>query len=417
MSKESLVDTRAALAADTEFLSNLKLTCDSLDRQFNARTKMRADETAAVAETIAILTEDDNSELMGKTLSFIQISQDPMADQAKRISALLRASGMKNKSPQMMSLATGLLQNTKKANAAMNLNPAFAAVKVKVKKMQDDLKAQKQQEVKENDACIDEVRKLEVDMTASTNDKEDAEQKIEDLKNTISSLDAKVVELQDQIGATKVAIKKASEDREQENKEFQSVVTDQRATQAVLKKAVDRLKEFYDRKALLQKSSKSHRNPGSRAMKTLDGFLQEGKQTPPGGGFQPYKKKGGAGGVMGMIQDLIDDSAKLEAEAVQAEKDAQAGYEAFIGDSNASVAADTAEIANKEAEKGAKDGEKVAEQSNADAALAELITLGELGTTLHGKCDFLLGNFEARQSALDGEMAALDQSMAMLSGA
>merc|ERR1719502_1095461 len=57
MSKESLGDTRAALAADTEFLSNLKLTCDSLDREFNARTKMRADETAAVAETITILTD------------------------------------------------------------------------------------------------------------------------------------------------------------------------------------------------------------------------------------------------------------------------------------------------------------------------------------------------------------------------
>merc|ERR1719473_1113615 len=415
MSKESLVDTRAALAADTEFLANLKVTCDSLDRQFNARTKMRADETAAVAETIAILTEDDNSELMGKTLSFIQISQDPMADQAKRISALLRASGMKNKSPQMMSLATGLLQNTKKANAAMNLNPAFAAVKVK--KMQDDLKAQKQQEVKENDACIDEVRKLEVDMTASTNDKEDAEQKIEDLKNTISSLDAKVVELQDQIGATKVAIKKASEDREQENKEFQSVVTDQRATQAVLKKAVDRLKEFYDRKALLQKSSKSHRNPGSRAMKTLDGFLQEGKQTPPGGGFQPYTKKGGAGGVMGMIQDLIDDSAKLEAEAVADEKAAQAEYETMVNDSNASIDADTTEISNTVAEKAKLDGEKSNEEGSRSAAVKDLLALGELGQTTHNKCDFLLKNFDARQQSLGSEIEALGQSMGMLSGA
>merc|ERR1719460_709041 len=103
-------------------------------------------------------------------------------------------------------------------------------------------------------------------------------------------------------------------------------------------------------------------------MRLLDGFLQTEKQMPPGGGFEPYKKKGGAGGVMGMIQDLIDDSAKLEAEAVQAEKEAQAGYEAFINDSNDSIAADTAEIANKQEEKGEKEGQKTQAQASADAA-------------------------------------------------
>merc|ERR1719440_2747888 len=118
-----------------------------------------------------------------------------------------------------------------------------------------------------------------------------------------------------------------------------------------------------------------------------------------------------------MVQDLVDDSAKLEAEAVQAEKDAQASYETFIGDSNDSIAADTTEIANKEAETGEKQGAKIQAQASADAALKDLVALGEIGQTLHGKCDFLLSNFDARQDALANEMTALDQSMAMLSGA
>merc|ERR1719502_823924 len=118
-----------------------------------------------------------------------------------------------------------------------------------------------------------------------------------------------------------------------------------------------------------------------------------------------------------MIEDLVADSAELEKEVVQAEKEAQASYETFIADSNASVAADTTEIANLTAEKGKKDGEKTDAQASADAALKELVTLGELGGTIHKKCDFLMQNFGARQDALAAEMTALDQSMAMLSGA
>lgn len=269
-----------------------------------------------------------------------------------------------------------------------------------------------------NDECIVDLRKLNKDITASTNEKEDAETAVADLTQAIAGLEDDVKVLKKQISETQVEMKRASEDRELENKEFQSVVADQRATQAVLKKAVDRLAKFYESKAaLIQKSVTTHHAAPSAAMRLVDGFLQESKQAPPGGGFQPYAKKGGAGGVMGMIEDLVTDSKELEAEAVSAEKDAQANYEKMIGDSNASVDADTKEIANKQAEKGAKDGEKTEAQSSADASLKDLMSLGELGQLLHKKCDFLMQNFGARQDALGSEMKALDQSMAMLSGA
>jgi len=309
-----------------------------------------------------------------------------------------------------------MVQTSKRATAGVRdtLNPAFAKVKDSVAKMKADLKDQKKEEVATNDECIAELRQLEVDMTAAKNDKEDAETKVADCKDFIAGVDGQVKALKAGISETQVEMKKASEDRELENKEFQAVVTDQRATQAVLKKAVDRLKDFYGKQALLQTGS---RTVPSNAMRLLDGFIQESKQMPPGGGFEPYKKKGGAGGVMGMIEDLVADSAKLEAEAVSAEKEAQASYEKFVADSNASVDADTKEIANLAAEKGKKEEERTQAQADADAGLQSLVTLGELGGTIHKKCDFLLKNFGARQDALASEMTALDQSMAMLSGA
>merc|ERR1719262_1869251 len=112
-SKEGLADNRAALAADTEFLANLKVACDGLDRQFSERTKTRADETAAVADTIAILTSDDNSELMAKNLAFVQVSRQPsqraaIEAKARKISQMLH--GVRPDEDE----STGLIQNSKR---------------------------------------------------------------------------------------------------------------------------------------------------------------------------------------------------------------------------------------------------------------------------------------------------------------
>jgi len=59
-----------------------------------------------------------------------------------------------------------------------------------------------------------------------------------------------------------VEIKKAGEDRELENKSFQQTVTDQRVTQEILTKALDKLKSFYAKKAaLLQEQQSDSQTP------------------------------------------------------------------------------------------------------------------------------------------------------------
>merc|ERR1719454_1053421 len=62
--KEDLGLTREQQKADKEFLVKLKLTCNDLDHQFEQRTKTRGQEILAVQETIAILTEDDNADIL-----------------------------------------------------------------------------------------------------------------------------------------------------------------------------------------------------------------------------------------------------------------------------------------------------------------------------------------------------------------
>merc|ERR1711906_28648 len=74
---------------------------------------------------------------------------------------------------------------------------------------------------------------------------------------------------------------------------------------------------------------------------------QEPAGPPPPPGFEAYKKNAAAGGVMGMIQQIINDAKAMEAEAIRSEEDAQKAYEDFVKDPNASLEEKSKDIVNK----------------------------------------------------------------------
>merc|ERR1719388_548453 len=134
-----------------------------------------------------------------------------------------------------------------------------------------------------------------------TRDRDDLTAKIEDLTATIDALTQAIEQLKAEIAEMQVQLKRAGEDREKENKEFQTTVADQRATQKLLQQALNVLKGFYDKKA------------------AAAALVQAGQPAgpPPPPGFKEYNKSGAAGGVMGMIQQIINDAKAMEAEAIK----------------------------------------------------------------------------------------------------
>merc|ERR1719161_2241488 len=222
---------------------------------------------------------------------------------------------------------------------------------------------------------------------------EDLTMKIEELHKAIETLKAEVAESQ-------VQMKRAGEDREKENKEFQQTVADQRATQKLLAAALNVLKGFYDKKA---------------AAALVQTQAPAGPPPPPG--FEAYKKNASAGGVMGMIQQIINDAKAMEAETIRAEEDAQKAYEDFVKETNASIEAKSKDIVNKTEEKAKAEGDLVDAQEAKEAVMLELEQLSNYKAQLHASCDFVTKNFEIRQTARDEEVEALRQAKAILSGA
>merc|ERR1719253_599694 len=217
---------------------------------------------------------------------------------------------------------------------------------------------------------------------------------IDELTKAIDTLKSEIAEMQ-------VQLKRAGEDREKQNKEFQQTVADQRATEKLLQAALGVLKGFYDKEkeaaALMQR--------------------QEPAGPPPPPGFEAYKKNEAAGGVMGMIQQIISDAKAMEAEAIRAEEDGQKAYEDFVKETNASINAKADDVTNKSESKAKAETELVDAKSALDSAVLELEQLSNYNAELHQSCDFIMKNFEIRQTARDEEVEALRQAKAILSGA
>merc|ERR1711865_943566 len=160
----------------------------------------------------------------------------------------------------------------------------------------------------------------------------------------------------------------------------------------ILAKALDKLATFYDEAALAQ--------TGKRAIL---------KQTPPVAQME-YKKSSGAGGVMSMIEKLIYDTKDITAESKKSESEAQAAYEAFVADTNDSVANLTKEITSEtKARAGAKKDLSATNSDHADA-VTELENLGKYNGDLHAECDYVMKNFGIRQDARAAEVASLQQA-------
>merc|ERR1719190_145660 len=304
-------------------------------------------------------------------------------------SKLLSAVAAKVHSPRLATLAVRVRLD------------AFTRVKKAIDDMVSQLLKEKEDEIKHKDFCVEEFNTNELQSEKKERAKQDLTAKIEDLEMTIDQLTEAIDALKAEIAEMQVQLKRAGEDREKENKEFQMTVADQRATQKLLTAALNILKGFYAKKA--------------KAAALLQTGQPAGPPPPPG--FEAYKKNAAAGGVMGMIQQIINDAKNMEAEAIRSEEDAQKAYEDFVKDTNNSIEAKSRDIVNKKEAKAKAEDEKVEAEKAKRAVLLELEQLSNYNAELHEICDFVMKNFDLRQAARDEEVEALRQAKAILSGA
>lgn len=388
-SKKTLAETQATLAADTEFLGKLKEQCKLFNEEFAARTATRQLEMTAVSKALVFLSSDEAQDLVSRTFSFIQKSSSKTSHRRNKVVEALSKVATEFKDPRISSLAI---------SARLD---AFTKVKASITDMIAQLSKEQDEEVKFKDFCVDEINANEKETQVKEQKKGTLEVQIEDLTETIDKLGKLIMELKAKIADLQIQLKRASEDKEAENALFQTTVADQRATQKLLAGALNILKGFYEKAALVQKSAGK----------------QEPAGPPPPPGFKSYSNNAQSGGVMAMIQQIIDDAKAMETDAIKAEEQAQMSYEVFVTETNAAIEAATKESITAAENKAKAEAEKSETELARDGVVSEIEALIGENVDLHKSCDYTLKNFDLRQAARQSEMEALKQALSILSGA
>merc|ERR1740138_2034984 len=174
---------------------------------------------------------------------------------------------------------------------------AFKKVEDEINGMISDIKAESASEVALTEKCKEEFHKNDMETMEIDTTIEDLTTKINDLASEIDTLEKEIAALKAEIVETTIELQRSAELRVKQNKEYQSAIADQKATQSILKKALDRLGKFYAEQFLQLKAKHRHtkQEPGAAA-------------PPPPPGFSEYKSNEGSGSVMTMIEGIITDA-------------------------------------------------------------------------------------------------------------
>merc|ERR1712048_280603 len=155
---------------------------------------------------------------------------------------------------------------------------------------------------------------------------------IEELTASIAKTKEEITALTAAVADLDAAVAKATKLREEEKEKNQVTVDDAREAQTAVAQALTVLKEFY-----------------AKAAKATAFVQKTNKQEPPPiFDDEPYTGMGeGGGGVVGMLEVIESDFARLEAETKANEASGQKEYDEFMADSDVDKASKQTDIKHK----------------------------------------------------------------------
>jgi chromosome segregation ATPase len=417
--KGDLDDTSKALLEDSKFLKDLDKNCAAKKAEWAEIQKMRAEEAVAIAETIKILNSDDALELFKKTLPGSSLLQMRNVAQLKMraLSILQEARKHKHHSSNTrvpLDLITMALLGRK-----VNFDKVLAMI--------DELVAALKKEQADDDDkkeyCTGQIDALEDKKKVLMQDLSDLETMISETTDKLKTTADEIETLEDGIKKLDKEVAEASENRKEENEDYTNLMASDTAAKELIGFAKNRLNKFYNPKLYKPPaSSASLLDSGVMALVQINQHRAKGDEAeappPPPEAVKAYSKKSEeSGGVIAMMDALIADLDKEMQEAEVEEKNAQEEYENFMSDSAEKRAVDSKAVTDKAAAKADMETALSSAKGEQKMKLKEMMATEEVLSGVHGECDWLLQNFDARKAARSGEVDSLKTAKAGLSGA
>jgi len=393
--------TEASKAKDEGILSDTNAECQQTSDDYEKNQVVRAGEIEALTKAIEIMSSGDVTGMGDKHLpaALLQTTGSALAQ--------LR-SGAAQENYVRQRLVEFLQGRAKKLGSkylTLIATQAEADPFAKVKKMIKDLIVKLMEEA---NAEADQHAYCETELATNKQTREIKSSEVEELTAELESENALVEKLTTEIAELSAEVKtirgqqaEATKIRDEEKKTNAATIADAKVAQGAVEKATTILKEFYSSVAA-----------GSALLQDTAGLKEEMKQAAS---LDPYKgQQAGSGGIMGMLEVILSDFARLETETQTAEDQQATVYSKFMDESNEDVAVKETEIEHKSNKKDTATENIANLNKNLKLTQSELDEALEYYAKLKKECVDTGFSYEERVKLREEEIQSLQEALKVL---
>jgi DNA repair exonuclease SbcCD ATPase subunit len=386
-------DTTATRDDDMKYLADVTATCEQKASDFKDRQQLRQEEIEALEKAIEIISSESVSgaatehlptlaQMPEANAALVQLRADGMSSVQGRVADFLRIKSRKLNSRMLATLAL-----------RVSADP-FKKVRKMIRDLITKLEEEAAAEAEHKGWCDQELASNEQTRKEKTEAVEALHAEIDELEATIAQITMEITELQTAIKELDAAVAKATKIRQEEKAKNTDTIADAKEAQEAVSQAMTVLKEFYDKAG-----------QATALMQQPEIFDEAYK------GMQSE-----SGGVMGMLEVIQSDFARLEAETVAAEDAAQKEYDQFMTDSETDKAQKERDIEHKVKRK--QDKEQLLEEKKKDreGTSKELDAALAYYDKLRPDCIETGISYEERVARRKEEIESLQEALSILNG-
>jgi hypothetical protein len=400
--KEDLAMTQKGKAEDETKLSDTLAECDTMSSEFEKNQVTRAEEVHAIEQAMEIL---ESGEVTGTADTYLPT----LVQVGQRATSLAQLRGEKDETDESaarqraIAFLQGQVHKTGSKYLALVAEHMQSDPFVKVKKMIKELIVKLMEQANaeaESKAYCD--TELGTNKLTRENKQAEVEQLTADLEQKTAEsaqLAQEITELADGIATILAEQAEATTLRGEEKAVNTKTIEDAKVAQVAVEKATSILKAFYAKAG------------GGAFLQGGAGLADEMAQAQraPYTGMQASK-----GGIIGMLEVVLSDFARLEAETASAEDAAQEAYDKFMAESTQDKAVKETTMKHKEGNKAQTDDLILSLKQELALTQEELDAANAYYQKLKPMCVDLGLSYEDRVQAREEEIQSLKEALAIL---
>jgi len=394
-----LAEAQGDLKEDSKYKKDLEVTWAKRSSEFKARQQLRKEELEALAKATEIVSGGAVSGSSEMHLSLLQRSATALVSMPSK-----RRGSNRDALAKLLQERAQTLNSVELAAVARKLESSgpFDGVVTLIKDLIQKKQAQGAKESSKQQYCETEMAANKQARSEKTDEVDDLQAAADKINATIASLGEEVATLNADISSMKKAVSEATAVRTKEKANNTATIADAKAAQAAVAQAINVLQEFYAKAG------------------QATALMQEGQQQPIPEAMdsKPYKGMGAeSGGVLGMMEVIQSDFARLETETSSAESAAAKEYEEFMDDSTLDITSKEKDVEHK-LDRTEREQQKLFEtSSDLKAVQTELDAAVKTFEELKPQCADAEASYEEQKRLREEEMATLQQALDSLNAA